>query len=161
MFSTPTGILRGAAVWTAIGLISGLYYRELTKTQGFTGPTQLSVTHTHTLTLGTLVLLAVLALTLHLRLDADRRFRWAMPLWHVGLTLTAGAMLTRGTLQVLGSDLVDPEAASSKAIAGIAGLGHMTLTAALLMLFLALGARLRTTTAEPGTRDPQPALESA
>ena len=32
-----TSIFRSAAVWTAVGLASGLGYRELTRQTGFTG----------------------------------------------------------------------------------------------------------------------------
>ena len=35
-----------------IGLLSGFYYRELTKAHHFTGDTQLALVHTHTLILG-------------------------------------------------------------------------------------------------------------
>lgn len=45
-------IYRSAVAWTAVGLVGGLAYREVTKLLGFTGRTQLAVVHT-------LVLLAV------------------------------------------------------------------------------------------------------
>ena len=46
-------------------------------------------------------------------------------------------MLVKGTLVVLGAD------ASSAALAGVAGLGHMSLTAAVIALFVALRAALK------------------
>ena len=39
-----------------IGLLSGFYYRELTKAHHFTGDTQLALVHTHTLILNVYVL---------------------------------------------------------------------------------------------------------
>ncbi|MBE7325448.1 DUF2871 domain-containing protein [Nocardioides sp. Y6] len=127
---------RSAATWTVLGLASGLFYREFTKANGVSGGTQLAVTHTHALTLGTLTLLVLMALTAALGIS-DRRFRWGVIVWQAGLGVTFGAMLVKGSLQVLGRS-----AADSPALAGVAGLGHMTLTAAFVLLFLGLGASL-------------------
>lgn len=55
-------LFRLAAGWTAVGLASGLVYRELTRSTGFSGFTQLAVVHTHTLVLGTVVGLLLLVL---------------------------------------------------------------------------------------------------
>lgn len=132
-----TFLFRASATWTGIGLASGLFYRELTKFQDFTGRTQLAVVHTHTLVLGTLVLLLVLALNVALHLDADRRMRWFAWTWTAGLVLTTGGMLVKGILQVLGKEF-----ATSPAIAGVSGLGHMTLTCGFVLLFLILRGRV-------------------
>ena len=54
-----------ATAYLVLGLASGLYYREFTKSNDYTaadGFTQLSVLHTHLLTLGVIVLLIVLVL---------------------------------------------------------------------------------------------------
>lgn len=138
MNSMNTLLYRCAATWTAIGLLSGLGYRELTRSQGFEGRTQLAVVHTHTLVLGMVVFLVLLALNELFALQTDHRFRIGVYAWNAGLALTATMLTVKGTLQVLGDG-----AADHKAIAGISGLGHITLTAALLLLFLALGARVR------------------
>ena len=45
-----------------IGLLSGFYYRELTKAHDFVGDTQLSLVHTHTLILGMFMFLLLLPL---------------------------------------------------------------------------------------------------
>src|SRR5690606_12642766 len=127
---------RSAATWTVLGLASGLYYREFTKANNVSGGTQLALTHTHALALGTLTLLVLLALAASLDIT-DRRFRWGIIVWQAGLGLTFGAMLVKGSLQVL-----NHAAADSPALAGVAGLGHMTLTAAFVLLFLGLGAAL-------------------
>lgn len=133
-----TTLYRSAATWTALGLASGLFYREFTKANDFTGWTQLSVVHTHTLTLGMAVLLIFLALTAVFDLGADERFRWGIGVWNAGLAVTAGTMTVKGVLQVLGN-----ESANSAAISGISGLGHITLTVAFVLVFLALGAAVR------------------
>lgn len=138
MNTMNTLLYRCAAVWTAIGLVSGLGYRELTRSHDFVGRTQLAVVHTHTLVLGMVFFLVLLALNELFALEADRRFRIGVHVWNAGLALTSTMLAVKGSLQVLGNG-----AADSKAISGISGLGHMTLTAALLLLFLALGARVR------------------
>lgn len=142
-----TLLYRWAAIWTGIGLASGLFYREFTKANDFTGYTQLAVVHTHTLVLGTVVLLLLLALEAVFHLSADRRFRWAFWTWNAGLVLTAGGMVVKGMLQVVGS-----ESATSPAIAGFSGLGHMTLTAAFILYFLALGRAVKAYAGRDGAR---------
>ncbi len=131
-------LYRSAAVWTALGLASGLGYRELTRQLDFTGRTQLAVAHTHALVLGTLVLLLVLVLTKVFDLAADRRLRFFLWFYNGGLAITFGMLVLKGSLQVLGNPL-----ATSKAIAGVSGLGHMTLTGCFILLFLVLGRALR------------------
>lgn len=131
-----TLLYRSAATWTVLGLVSGLYYREFTKANDVSGGTQLAVAHTHALALGALTLLALLALAAALNIN-DRRFRWGVVIWQAGLGITFGMMLVKGSLQVL-----ERSAADSAAIAGIAGLGHITLTAAFILLFVGLGPAL-------------------
>lgn len=143
-------IYRAAATWTVVGLASGLFYREFTKMNGVPGGTQLAVVHTHTLTLGTVMMLVLFAIVgVWPALGADRRFRISFWVWQAGLAITSGGMLVKGSLQVLGS-----ASANSPAIAGVSGLGHMTLTVAFLIFFMALapvarGAMTRTTPAGP------------
>ncbi len=131
-------LFRLSAVWTAIGLAGGLAYRELTRSTGFSGFTQLAVVHTHTLVLGTLVGLLLLGLERLYRLGEDRRFGWFVWIWNIGLVLTAGGMTVKGTLQVLGS-----ASAESAALAGVSGLGHVLLTVGFVLVFLVLGRRIR------------------
>lgn len=131
--------------YLALGLASGLFYREFTKTNDFTaadGFTQLSVVHTHLLTLGVIVLLIVLALEKLFGLSQSKAFSWFFWVYNLGLVITAGAMTVNGVLHVLGEE-------SSKALAGISGSGHMLLTAGLVLLFVALGTRLRASAAAP------------
>ncbi|MFZ1384074.1 MAG: DUF2871 domain-containing protein [Propionicimonas sp.] len=141
-------LFTAAAVWTTLGLASGLFYREFTRQRDFSGFTQLSVAHTHALALGTTILLVVLAVTKVFRLDADRRLRWFLLFWNVGLGLTFTMMLMKGSLQVLGAAFAD-----SPMIAGISGLGHMTLTGSFVLFFLILRPALKADTLfEPATQ---------
>lgn len=134
-----SAVLTSAAVWTGLGLASGLGYRELTRQTGFTGFTQLALAHTHALALGTTMLLVLLGLTRVFALASDRRLGYVLGSWNAGLGLTFGMLVVKGVLQVLGDPL-----ASSKALAGVSGLGHMILTGSFVVLFLVLRQALRT-----------------
>ncbi|REK88075.1 DUF2871 domain-containing protein [Streptomyces inhibens] len=124
-----------AHVYMILGLISGLYYREITKINDFEGDTQLSVVHTHLLALGMLGFLIVLALDKQFQLSESKQFTYFFWFYNAGIAITVLTMLIRGTETVLGNHV--PEAVS-----WIAGLGHIVLTVGLILLFVLLGKRL-------------------
>ena len=138
--------------YLVLGLASGLGYREFTKINDYTavdGFTQLSVVHTHLLTLGMLFLLIVLALEKLFTLSSSRAFGWFFWIYNLGLVVTTAAMTVNGVLHVLGME-------TGKALAGISGSGHILLTAALILLFVALGKALRPSPApKESARDAQ------
>lgn len=127
-----------AFTYMVLGVAGGLFYRELTKSQNFPEGefTQLAVVHTHLLTLGFIVLLVVLCLEKLFRLSDSKLFGWFFWIYNAGLVLTAGMMVWHGTLTVMGQE-------SNAMISGIAGLGHIFLTIAMILLFLALGKQLK------------------
>ncbi|QEO14693.1 DUF2871 domain-containing protein [Agromyces intestinalis] len=127
-----------ACVYLAAGLAGGLFHREFTKLTGFPegGATQLAVVHTHLLTLGFLAMLLFLVLERVFALSRSRLFGWFFWTYNAGLVLTAGMLALHGSLTVLGLE-------SSKAIAGIAGTGHLLLGVGTALLLVALGKRLR------------------
>ncbi|GAA1890886.1 DUF2871 domain-containing protein [Paeniglutamicibacter psychrophenolicus] len=133
-------LLYTAFAFGITGVLSGLYYRELTKANDFMdrSASQLPLVHTHLLVLGFVFLLIVLALEkiFGISAAAPRAFTWFYWLWTVGVAVTGGMMLVKGTLVVLGTD------ASSAAFAGIAGLGHISLTVAVVVLFVSLRTAL-------------------
>jgi hypothetical protein len=124
-----------AHVYMILGLVSGLYYRELTKLNDFTGDSQLGLVHTHLLALGMLFFLIVLALEKAFALTEGKLFTQFFWIYNGGLALTVGAMLVRGTLTVLGHS-------TGAALDGIAGLGHIVLTVGLVLFFINLGKRI-------------------
>ncbi|WP_026378549.1 DUF2871 domain-containing protein [Agromyces italicus] len=126
-----------AFAYMVVGAASGLYYRELTKSQGFPEGefTQLGLAHTHLLTLGFIVLLIVLVLEKVFVLSQSRLFGWFFWVYNAGVVLTSAMLVWHGTLTVLGGQ-------STAAIAGIAGLGHILVTAGMVLLFLALRSRI-------------------
>ena len=107
-----TLLYRCAAIWTVIGLVSGLGYRELTRAQGWEGRTQLAVVHTHTLVLGTIFFLLLLALNEVFRLEEERNFRIGVGALNVGLAITTTMLAVKGSLQVLGNSAADSPAIS-------------------------------------------------
>ncbi|MBX3067691.1 MAG: DUF2871 domain-containing protein [Microbacteriaceae bacterium] len=125
--------------YLVLGLAGGLFFREFTKAFDFstTQFTQLAVVHTHLLVLGFTVMLIVLVLEKLFSLSNSRLFGWFFWVYNAGLVLSAGVMTWHGILQVTGG------AISAGMVSGIAGLGHILLTIALVMLMFALGSRLR------------------
>lgn len=124
-----------AMAYAVIGLMTGLFYREYTKINDFTGDTELAVLHTHLLALGMIVMLVVLALEKLFLLSKTKYFNLFYWNYNIGLVLTAAMMLVIGIGQVSGQE-------ASPMLAGLAGLGHMILTLAILFLFLAIGKRI-------------------
>ena len=122
-----------ASAYLLVGVASGLFFRELTKLSGWPEgqPTQLGVAHTHLLTLGFIVLLTVLGLEKVFAISRSRLFPGFFWVYNAGVILTSGMLVLHGSLTVLGME-------TSKAIAGIAGTGHILVTAGLILLMLAL-----------------------
>ncbi|UJP11623.1 DUF2871 domain-containing protein [Microbacterium sp. KUDC0406] len=131
-------LLLSVAVYTVLGLAAGLFYREFTKANGFEEgmPGQLAVAHTHILTLGMIMLLIVMALEKSFRLSGSRLFRWFFWIYNAGVVLTTAMLVWHGTLQVLGEK-------ASMAISGIAGVGHILIGAAFVLLLLNLWKSIR------------------
>ncbi len=127
-----------AVVYTALALAGGVFYREFTKFQGFTGETALSVVHTHYFLLGMMVFL-LLALLERSFSFTTRAVRRGLIVYHIGLNLTAGMLVVRGVLQVLGTELSSGLDAS---VSGVAGIGHLLLGGSLLLVLLQLRRRM-------------------
>jgi len=126
--------LNAAFIYMIAGVASGLFYREFTKLNGFPEGkfTQLGLVHTHLLTLGFIVLLIALVIEKVFTISrSPKLFAWFFWLYNAGVILTSGMLIWHGSLTVLGQE-------SSTMIAGIAGLGHMLLTAGMVVFFVAL-----------------------
>ncbi|GAA1796984.1 DUF2871 domain-containing protein [Agromyces neolithicus] len=130
-------LFAAASAYLVLGLGAGLFYREFTKANDFPAGefTQLAVAHTHLLTLGFLVLLIVLALEKVFTLSASPLFGWFFWVYNAGVVLTSAMMVWHGSLTVLGEQ-------AGGMIAGIAGLGHIVITAGFVLLMLALRGRI-------------------
>ncbi|MEA5154446.1 DUF2871 domain-containing protein [Raineyella sp.] len=138
-------LLNASFIYMLVGIASGLFYREFTKLNGFPEGkfTQLGLAHTHLLILGFVVLLIVLVLEKVFTISrSPQLFDWFFWLYNAGVVLTAGMLIWHGSLTVLGQE-------STKMIAGIAGVGHMLITAGLIVLFVALRRAVTADTPAP------------
>lgn len=144
----PKKLYYSAGIYTALGLLGGLFYREFTHAREFVGATQLAVVHTHLLALGTIFMLMLLALEKLFDLGEQKSFRVFFWLYNIGLIITVGMQTTLGIMTVLDHG-VKPEIPM---LSGISGLGHMLLTAALIALFTALGKRIKLEPHLPSSR---------
>lgn len=135
-----------ATVYLILGVGSGVFYRELTKANSFEGTTQLAVVHTHLLVLGFIFFLVVLILNRVFDLARGPVYTWFFWTYNAGLLVTVGTMVAHGSLTVLGEP-------SGSAIAGIAGLGHIILTVALILFMVALSRAVSTASKQKAEAD--------
>ncbi len=122
-------------VYAIAAMAGGVFYREFTKFQGFTGVTALGKVHTHLFLLGMLVCLMVALFAERLDLMGVRSFRVFQWTYHIGVPLTAVMLLVRGITQVLGLTL---SKGASAAISGIAGIGHILTGVGIILLLVSL-----------------------
>lgn len=135
-------IFNAAFIYLIAGLAAGVFYREFTKINNSPEGqfTQLGLTHTHLLTLGFLVLLVVLVVEKVFTVSrSPKLFGWFFWLYNVGVVITSAMLIWHGSLTVLGQQ-------SNAMIAGIAGLGHIAISAALIIFFIALGRAINAQT---------------
>ena len=124
-----------ALVYALAAMAGGVFYREFTKFNHFSGVTVLGKVHAHLFLLGMLVYLLVALYAAHNDLGKLRSFRAFLWCHNIGVVLTAAMMVVRGVLQVLGTGL---SAAASASISGIAGVGHILTGAGITLLLLSL-----------------------
>lgn len=122
-------------IYAILAMAGGVFYREFTKLNGFTGVTVLGKAHTHLFLLGMIVFLVVALFAAQRNLGAIKSFQAFMWTYNIGVPLTAAMMVTRGITQVLAIPL---SAGSSAAISGIAGIGHILTAAGIILLILSL-----------------------
>lgn len=121
-----------ALIYAILAMVGGVFYRELTKFQGFAGKTTLSVVHTHYFVLGVLFFLLLLVLEKQFSFSRTRTYR-VLAVYHVGLNLTAVMFVVRGVTQVLAMNL---SKGASAAISGMAGVGHILLGVSLVLVLM-------------------------
>ena len=116
-------------------MAGGVYYREFTKWNHFSGITMLSKVHAHLFMLGMMVFLLVALFSRQMDLEKEKSFRRFFLIYNIGLPLTVLMMLVRGIIQVKETAL---SAGADAAISGIAGIGHILLSIGLLLLLVTL-----------------------
>ena len=124
-----------ALAYALAAMAGGVFYREFTKFNHFSGVTVLGKVHAHLFLLGMMVYLLVALYAAHNELGKLRSFRAFLWCYNIGVVLTAAMMVVRGVFQVLGTGL---SAAASASISGIAGVGHILTGAGIMLPLLSL-----------------------
>ncbi|WP_106767844.1 DUF2871 domain-containing protein [Paenibacillus faecalis] len=124
-----------AFIYAVLGLIAGIFYREITKYSDFTGSTVLVALHTHIFMLGFFFFLIVLILGKLFQVHETKSFSAWYIVYNIGIIITIGAMTTRGMLQINGQDI--------SFLPHIAGLGHAILGIGFIWLLILLGKRIK------------------
>lgn len=121
--------------YAVAALAGGVFYREFTKFNSFTGVTALGKVHPHLFLLGMLVFLVVALYAAHNDLAGIKTFRAFLWTYNIGVPLAAAMLVVRGVPQVLGMTL---SKVANAAISGIAGIGHILIGAGIVLLLLSL-----------------------
>ncbi len=121
-----------ALLYAVFAMAGGVFYREFTKFNGFTGKTTLSVVHTHYFLLGMVFFLLLLLLEKNFSFT-DAKTGRVLAAYHIGLNLTAVMFVVRGLTQVLVPAL---SRGMDAAISGMAGIGHILLGVSMVLLLV-------------------------
>ncbi len=121
-----------ALVYAIVAMVFGVFYREFTKFQHFSGQTNLSVMHTHYFLLGMFFFL-VLMIAEKTFSFSDKSTGRLLFFYQLGLNITGIGFLMRGLTQVWGTELSKGMDAS---ISGIAGIGHILTGVCIILLLL-------------------------
>lgn len=124
-----------ALIYATAAMIGGVFYREFTKWNGFTGATALGKVHTHLFILGMFVFLLVALFSQSMDLEKQKTFRTFMKIYNIGLPILSIMMVVRGVIQVLEFDI---SSRANSAISGVAGAGHVLVGIGIALLLLAL-----------------------
>lgn len=117
------------------GMAGGVFYREFTKWNGFTGITALGKVHVHLLMLGTVIFLIAALFAKVTPLQEQRLYRPFLITYNIGVPLTAIMLVVRGVVEVRAVPL---SAALNASISGISGIAHIITGTGLVLLLLAL-----------------------
>lgn len=132
MKKTMKYYMNTSLVYAILAMIGGVCFREITRFTGFTGKTMLSVVHPHYFMLGMVLFLILLLLEKNFAFSTEKTGKVVLA-YNIGLNVTAIMMFIRGLLQVLETPL---SSGANAAISGIAGIGHIILGVALVLLLM-------------------------
>ena len=124
--------MNAALLYAVLAMAGGVFYREFTKFNGFTGKTTLAVVHTHYFLLGMVFFLLLLLLEKNFSFTGAKTGR-ILVVYHIGLNLTAVMFVVRGVMQVMVPAL---SSGMSAAISGMAGIGHILLGVSMVILLI-------------------------
>lgn len=124
-----------AFCYAVLAMIGGVFYREFTKFNNFTGTTALGKIHTHFFLLGMIMYLVIALFARHYDLYSHKIFKAFRTVYNVGVPLTGIMLGVRGVFQVLGTEI---SKGADAAISGIAGIGHILTGVGIVLLLVSL-----------------------
>ena len=129
-----------AFIYAIAAMVGGVFYREFTKLNGFSGRTSLAFVHTHLFLLGMVIFLLAALFAFHVKLERQRGWRAFLVVYNIGVPLTALMLAVRGVLQVR---MVPLTPAMNAAVSGISGIGHILTGIGIVLFFLCLKAGIK------------------
>lgn len=124
--------INAALLYAVLAMAGGVFYREFTKFNSFSGKTSLSVIHAHYFLLGMIFFLMLLILEKNFSFTGAKTGR-ILAVYHTGLNLTTVMLGVRGVTQVLIPTL---SSGINATISGIAGIGHILLGVSIILLLV-------------------------
>lgn len=128
-------LINTSFIYAIAAIVCGVFYREFTKFQGFSGRTTLSFLHVHLFVMGMILFLILALFCLHTDLESQKKFKQFYVLYNASLPLMVVMLIVRGIVQVLDVPLGK---AANASISGVTGIVHIFMTIAIVFLFLAL-----------------------
>jgi len=125
--------LNAAITYSIIAMVSGVFYRELTKYTYFTEQTSLSSMHGHYFTLGLFFFLFLLILEKQFGWSSLPKSKGFITIYHIGLNITGLGFLIRGFTEVM--DIAMSKGLNAS-ISGIAGMGHILIAVSMIGILL-------------------------
>lgn len=122
-------------IYAVLAMIGGVFYREFTKFNNFTGVTALGKVHVHLFILGMIMFLIIALFAKTTDFSNNKLFKVFLWVYNIGLILTVSMLYVRGINEVLNTSLSKGANAS---ISGIAGIGHMILGTGIILLLISL-----------------------
>ena len=113
-----------------LGLALGVFFREFTKLNDFTGVTTLSAAHTHTLILGFIFFLVIVVLENVFTISNIKNFNIWLITYNIGLLSLISTLETSGILEVLNKDFAG--------LPHMAGTSHVILGLSLIWFMIIL-----------------------
>ena len=113
-----------------LGLALGVFFREFTKLNDFSGATTLNVAHTHTLVLGFIFFLVIVILEKVFTISNIKYFNIWLITYNIGLLSLISTLVARGVLEILNKDFAG--------LPHIAGTSHAILGLSLIWFMIIL-----------------------
>lgn len=131
--------------YSMLGMFLGVFYREFTKVNGFTGKIVLGGLHTHSFVLGMFFFLILLLLEKLFDITKHKRFNLFLITYNIGLLLMVVMMTVRGCVEVLNLEI---STMMDSSISGVAGISHIIMAIAYILFFVILLNRINETDSE-------------